>query len=217
MPLGYPILLDVSDKRIVIVGGGSVALRKATKLVEGGARHVLVVAPKFVEGFPPSVRKVTAMYDPAHLAAAALVFAATDSPEVNAEIVREARRRGALVSRADVDAESPGAAGDFTVPAVLKEGPVMVGVWADSPALAGNIRDGLRARWDNRWTLMAEAMRSLRPMILKSGLPPAARRELFRELATDAAMATLSDGGMGELEKWVMEKAKSLTATQTNK
>jgi precorrin-2 dehydrogenase / sirohydrochlorin ferrochelatase len=196
----YPVLLDLTGRRIVIVGGGAVGLRKATKLIEAGANDVTVVSPTFVEGFPPSVRKVTEAYQPAHLSGAVLVFAATDSAQINAKIVKEARQRNAWANRADEEG------GDFTTPAVLRDGPVTIGVWADSPALSAAIRDGLRDRWDARWTAMAEAMQTLRPIILRSGLPPKQRREMLKELATQAAMEQLAAGGVEGLRDWIMSK-----------
>ena len=197
--MSYPILLDVSDKRIVIVGGGSVALRKAAKLIEAGAADITVVSPAFTEGFPASVRRVVESYRPEHLAGARLVFAATDSAQVNQSIVAEAQRLGIWVSQADDG-------GDFAVPAVLREGAVAVAVSADSPALAAVIRDKIGQKWDPRWTAMADAMRTLRPMVLNSGLPPERRKELLRELASDAAMDRLAAEGIDALHEWVMKR-----------
>ena len=44
----YPVMLDVTDRSCLVVGGGGIALRKAQGLVEEGAR-VTVVAPEVVE------------------------------------------------------------------------------------------------------------------------------------------------------------------------
>ena len=40
----YPLFLDIRGKRCVVVGGGSVALRKVSTLLEYGA-SVLVISP----------------------------------------------------------------------------------------------------------------------------------------------------------------------------
>jgi len=200
VPLAYPILLDVSQKRIIIVGGGGVAVRKATKLIEAGATDITVVSPAFAEGFPGSVRRLAEIFRPEHLASAAIVFAATDSPAVNESVVVEARRLNVLVSRADEEG------GDFTVPAVLRNGPVTIAVSAESPALAATIRDKIGEQWDSRWTAMADAMRILRPMVLNSGLEPQRRRELLRELATDTAMDKLAADGIAGLRDWLAKR-----------
>ena len=56
MPAMYPMLLDVTDRQIVIVGGGSVAARKAAGLIEAGETKVRVVAREFRRDFPESVQ-----------------------------------------------------------------------------------------------------------------------------------------------------------------
>ena len=38
MRFAYPLMLDVSDRLIVIIGGGAVAARKAATLLECGAK-----------------------------------------------------------------------------------------------------------------------------------------------------------------------------------
>lgn len=208
MPAAYPILLDVTQKRVVIVGGGGVALRKVTKLVEAGALNITVVSPNFVEGFPEAARKVAEVYKAEHLAGAELVFAATDSPAVNAAVVRDGRNVRALVCRADSDED-----GDFAVPAVLRAGAVVVGVSAGSPALAAAIRDGVQNRWDARWTAMSLAQQTLRPLILRSGLPAQDRKELLRELASNEAMDVLGSGGIESLRDWIVRKVNGRKRT----
>lgn len=204
MPDGYPILLDVRQKRIVIVGGGAVAVRKAGKLIQAGATDVTAVAPDFSVGMPESVKKIAQPYRPEHLDGAVLAFASTNLPEVNAQVVEECRRRNIWVNRADDEG------GDFSSAAVFNQSGATVAVWADSPALSATIRDLLFRRWDNRWTAMADAMRILRPTILSSGLPLERRTILFRELAGDAAMDILSAGGFDALKEWTFARAKEL-------
>lgn len=178
-------------------------LRKAVKLVEAGAEDVTVVSPVFADGFPGSVRKVEGTYNAAQLEGASLVFAATDLPEVNAAVMAEAARRGAWASRADEEG------GDFTAGAVMREGPVTVAVWSDSPALSAGIRDGLKDRWDERWTAMADAMRVLRPMIIGADMSAEKRRSLMRKLAGEEAMEKLAAEGIEGLRKWVDDEMRA--------
>ena len=200
----YPLLLDVTDRLVVIVGGGAVAVRKAVGLLEAGATKVRCVSPTFDADLPATVERVAGAYEPRHLDGAGLVFACTDQSEVNDAVVRDARRRGVLVSRADSDDETPG---DFITPAKLRQGPVIVTVSAGSPALAVLIRDGIAERWDARWSKMAEAMQVLRPLVLQAhGLDGRRRASLFRDLATAEAMNVLDDGGIDALKQWLARK-----------
>jgi siroheme synthase-like protein len=197
---GYPIVLDVSARLVVIVGGGSVSLRKARGLVESGASRVRVVAPSIDPAMPAAVERIVEEYQPKHLHGASLVFAATDSPTVNESVVRDAREMGALTCRADVDEDN---AGDFATPAMLRKEPLLVTVSSGgSPALSAMIRDRIAQLLDPRWIELASAMRTLRPSIRLS-LPPARRREVFRQLCSDAAMDELASAGIDGLKRWL--------------
>jgi siroheme synthase-like protein len=207
----YPLMLDVSDRPIVIIGGGSVAKRKITGLLEAGAagKRIRVVAMTFDPNLPRSVEKITAPYQPQHLDGAQLVFATTDSPEVNEQIVRDARARGIFVNRSD-EGES---AGDFSTPALHRQGEVIVTVSAGSAALAAAIRDRLSTHVDRRYVKMADAMLDLRPAIRDSGLAAHRRQAIFRDLAGDEAIAALHAGGVEQLRRWLVVRYPELKLT----
>jgi siroheme synthase-like protein len=197
------LLLDVSDRLIVIIGGGAVAARKARGVIKAGAKRVRMVSPVFIPTVSGAVEKVEEGYEPRHLDGAGLVFAATDRAEVNEAVVLEARKRGILVARADADETEPG---DFSTPAHFREGPVIVSVSAGSAALAASIRDGLAERFDSRWALMAELMQTLRPLVLKTVPNNADRRaRIFRALAGEKAI-DLAAGGLPGVLAWLAEQ-----------
>src|SRR5688572_30802089 len=164
---------------------------------------------------PESVERVEAAYEASHLDGAGLVFAATDLPAVNDAVVRDARARGALVSRADVDDTDPG---DFTVPAKWRTGPVTLAVSAGgSPALAAMIRDRLEARWDARWTRMAEVLAWVRPRLRDAAtVAPTLRREILRDLASDEAVEVLGDGDVKGLIDWVIRRHPGFSKVRTD-
>jgi siroheme synthase-like protein len=195
----YPLMLDVSDRLIVIVGGGAVAARKAATLLETGATRIRIVAPQFDPQMSKRVQCISEPYQPHHLDGAQLVFAATDSPATNEQVVRDARSRGVLVNRAD-EAEP---CGDFVTPARFCQGEVIVSVTAGSPALAVAIRDDLARRLDRRHAKMAHAMQTLRPLIRDSALDSQRRATIFRDLASEEALETLAAGGMDQLRRWL--------------
>ncbi len=119
----YPLMLDLTGRRAVVVGGGPVALRRVRGLLDAGA-HVVVVAPSVqpeLAALPVTVLRRP--YRHSDLAAAWLAHAATGDPEVNARVAAEAEERRIWCVRAD-DARASGA----WTPAVTRHGEVTVTV-----------------------------------------------------------------------------------------
>jgi siroheme synthase-like protein len=155
----YPLFMDVSGSRCVVVGGGGVASRKARGLLESGAR-VVVVSPEVepeIEAMDVTVERRP--YRPGDLAGAALAFAATDRREVNAAVAREAKKRGIPVNVADRPAE-----GDFALPSVLRRGGLQVAVSTGgaSPTLAREIRAAMEPLFAAEWAGIVERFRAAR-------------------------------------------------------
>ena len=155
----YPLFMDVSGRRCVVVGGGGVASRKARGLLESGAR-VVVVSPEVtpeIDDMDVTVERRP--YAPGDLAGCTLAFAATDSREVNAAVAREAEERGIPVNVADRPAE-----GDFALPSVLRRGGLQVAVSTGgaSPSLARRIRDAMEPSFAAEWESVVEKFRVAR-------------------------------------------------------
>ena len=207
MAAGYPILLDITRKTALVVGGGGVAVRKVKGLLAGGAGRVRVVGLEIDEQMPqpPAVERIVGAYEPGLLEGVSLVFAATNNPRVNQQVVTDAQARGLWVNRADSEEEAArdAAAGDFAVPAVYRDGDLIVAVsTGSSPALAAKARDALAAAADPRWAKMAEAMRLLRPRI--RAIPdPAVRRRMLKSAGEEEALTVLAQEGIDALEKWL--------------
>lgn len=209
MPYAYPLLLDVTERLVVIIGGGAVAARKAAGVQSAGGKRIRCVALDFHAEIPPQVERVAKAYKPEHLDGAVLVFAATDQPAVNEAVVRDCRARGILVNRADADETEPG---DFITPAKFAEGAVMVTVSAGSPALSAAFRDSIAQSLDRRYIKMADAMQELRPIIrVTPGLTQARRADIFRALAGGDALAELEAGGIKALRSWLSRHFAELT------
>jgi len=201
MSFSYPVMLDVADRVIVVVGGGAVAVRKVRALLDAGATRVTVVSLEFHADLPDAARRLCEPYAAKHVDGADLVFAATDVRDVNDAVVRDCRARKIWVNRADNDDVLPG---DFATPGRLRKGFVTVAVSAGSAALTAAIRDGIGKAWDDRWTAMAAAMQELRPMIVGARhLPPDRRTAMLQFLASEAALSLLEAEGPDALRSWV--------------
>src|SRR5579875_3896062 len=97
---GFPLLLDLRGRRVVVVGGGRVAVRRVPALWEAGA-DVVIVSPAldpYLAAFEPAVR--LRPFRPDDLDGAWLVFACTDDADVNIEVALAAEVRGVFCVRA---------------------------------------------------------------------------------------------------------------------
>ncbi len=155
----YPIFLDLSGRRCVVVGGGEVANRKARKLLQARAR-VTVISPEIgaeLESVALEVHRRP--YREGDLEGAYLAFAATDSREVNAAVAREAEERGVPVNVVDRPSE-----GNFALPSTLRRGRLQVAVSTGgaSPTLARRIRNELEEVFGPEWAGIVEELRKNR-------------------------------------------------------
>jgi siroheme synthase-like protein len=166
---GVPILLEASALRVLVVGGGAVATRKARAFAEAGAQ-VRVVAPAIAEeirALAPTgrVSLVERAYRSDDVADAQLVIAATDDRAANAQVAADARAAHRLVNVTDLPAE-----GSFATMATHRSGALVIGVTAGGvPGAAARIRDVIAERFDSRYARALADLAALRRALIDRG------------------------------------------------
>ena len=131
--------MSVAGKRVVVVGGGTVALRRVRALLSAGALVEVIAPDSEREIGSLGVTLTSRQYQDGDLAGAWLAHAATDDPAVNAAVAAEADRRRIWCVRADDAAASPA-----WTPAVARHGDVTVAVQAGrDPRRAQRLRAAL--------------------------------------------------------------------------
>jgi siroheme synthase-like protein len=167
----YPIFLDISGKRCVVVGGGQVAWRKVASLLENNA-VVEVVSPVVC----PEIQKLAdsgkivlkqQAYRTGDLKGAVLAIAATDDSDINIRVSSEGRSNSILVNVVDDAAKS-----DFIVPSCLQRGDLTIAVSTSgrSPALARKIRTLLETQFSREYSDLTLMINEVRSEMLKRGL-----------------------------------------------
>ena len=179
----FPINLELRGRLVVIVGGGSVALRKAQAAMTGGAR-VRIVAPhicgELQELAGAQLLECSAqLFSEQALEGAFLVFAATDDDAVNASVVALARAGDILCSDASVPER-----GDFTMPAVARMGEITLAVdtSGNSPAFAKRILCEWQDQFGDLYARAANTLGSMRRYV-QGLLEQPQRGPVLRELA----------------------------------
>src|SRR5271165_6169631 len=100
-----PIFFDVTGRRCLAIGGGAVAARKASTLLDAGAK-VTVVSPLTIDALSDLAREgridyLQREYAPGDMMGAALVYATTDEPELHRRLHTEASALGIPLNVAD--------------------------------------------------------------------------------------------------------------------
>jgi len=143
MPFAYPILLELADRRCVVIGALPVREGKVEGLLAGGATDVVLVASEpaerldDLEGLDGVVVNRRTWYA-ADLTGAFLVIAHDPDPAVRARIAEAARAAGALVNVVD---DIPGC--DWAAPAVVRRGELLIaiGTGGASPEILRVLRE----------------------------------------------------------------------------
>lgn len=123
--------LDLTGRKVVVVGGGSVAQRRLPQLIAAGAQvHVIAVDPRPTVEAEPAVRVQRRAYREGDLEGAWYAMACTDDPAVNAAVVAEATARRIFCVRADDAREGTAVTPASGRHGALGEGGVQFGVLA---------------------------------------------------------------------------------------
>lgn len=146
--MNFPLFVDLKEKRVLIVGAGAIAARRATVLAEFGAK-VTVVAPEAGSGvreLADAGRLIWKQHafgsqDLEDLDQSFLVIAATNDPAVNDRIVQLCHERHIPVNHAGDQSQC-----DFQFPAIVRKDPVVIGINARGKdhGLVKRVAAGLR-------------------------------------------------------------------------
>lgn len=188
-------MLHGAALRVLVVGGGAVATRRALALLGAGAA-VRVVAPGVTPELRgaaasfPSLRIAERSYASGDIGDAMLVVAATGDRGTNARVAADANALSRIVAVSDAPRE-----GTCAMAAVHRTGPVVVGVTAGGvPGAAARIRDMIGARVDGRYGDAVAQLAELRTRLLGASDDGDAWRAAAASLLGDDFCAAVEQG-----------------------
>lgn len=156
-----PLFFNLSDRLVLILGGGEVGERKARLFSEyarvavasrefspgllqmAGCGQVDLVKVDLAEGFEDLLR------------GAFIAIPATSDPDLNRSIEDRAREMGVLVNRVD-------GVGDVVVPSIIRRDPIAVAISSQSPALTKYLRLRLERELSENFSEMARLLAQMR-------------------------------------------------------
>ena len=193
----FPVFLDLTDRLVVVVGGGAVATERAAKLAAHGAR-VRVVSPQVTPSLAALIADATVVehrpraYAEGDLDGAVLVVAATDIAEVNATVRLHALAAGAQVNVAD-DPEGSTA----VIPALMRSGDLAIAITTGgaSPVVSRRIREDLEDRFGPGWAGLIDLLAESRDDLITAHPDIATRRAAVEGLIDSGVVDRIADQG----------------------
>ena len=199
-----PIFVESSRLKIIVFGGGNVALRKCRYFSDGEitviTRDILPeleeIASKVVIGdIPDDVKQLIDPFD--------LVIAATNDKDLDNRIRDDALFMG-------INVNSAHGGGNFLIPSVLKRDGYYVAVSSEGkvPAFPPYIVEELDTFLGAKYDRMLDLMVDMRKYALKNISPQHRRREFLEDVIHDKEIQRLVDQGrMKEAKEAALKKA----------
>ena len=192
MPRMFPMFVKLEDRRVLVVGAGTVGESKIGGLLDSGAQ-ITVVAQDASEAVLQWARAGLVeleerAFTTDDLADVFLAVVATSSPILNELIFSEAQSRGVLCNVVDVPGQC-----DFFYPAVVKRGDLQIAISTSgqSPSLAQRLRQQLEEQFGPAYTEWVAELGATRRDVLNSNLAPEQKRELLKSLASQEAFEAM--------------------------
>ena len=161
-----PLMVDLHERSVLVIGAGKIGVRKAAQLLEQGA-NVSLVATEVLAELPEGISEVLLRPVVAQdLDGRVLVVSATGNPSVDDQVRLWATERNILLNAVDDPARC-----DFYFMAQHRQGPVVLAVSSEgaAPALAQVLRDRAAAALPSNLAEVAEVLRSERTALHDAG------------------------------------------------
>ncbi|MGJ5648023.1 precorrin-2 dehydrogenase/sirohydrochlorin ferrochelatase family protein [Morganella morganii] len=190
--LRYPLFCDLQGKTCLVVGGGEVAVHKCRALLQAGA-HVTVIARWFHSDFTtlaenPHLTLTEAAFDAALWPQACwLVFAATDSPEINQQVLEQANARHCFCNVTDAPESA-----SFISPATIDVPPVQVALTCGgNPVYTQFLKHRVMQAIPADAPVKLRAAARLREQVKATNASRDAKRLFWQKFFTDTALEQL--------------------------
>lgn len=209
----YPAMLDLKNKKCVIVGGGKVAVRKALPLIEAGA-ELTVIAP-VADPQLATLAKTGLLqlqlraYADNDLSGAFLTIAATDDFNINRKIAAAAPCLCNVVTEP--------ALGNFSVPSTVKNGALTFTLSTGGmPALTRILAQDLKAYYGNEFAEFNEFLQQLRRELKIIETTPEKRTVFWRQTLTQSVIDLLHAGQLDQAKEIITDAANRFRLESQN-
>ena len=191
----FPLFFKLEGRKVLIVGGGEVALRKADLLSRAGA-CITILAPNISHEIRELLSDnkhelIEKNYHKSYMSGARVIIAATDDETLNHEIYADATELNIPVNVVDTPPLC-----DFIFPAIIDRNPIVIGISSNgkAPVLARLLRARLETLIPQGYGKLAKLAGNFRSEV-KSKIPTLTGRRQFWERAFEGQVSQLMFAG----------------------
>ena len=197
----FPLFINMEGRNVIVIGGGSVALRKIRILIEYGA-DIRMISSKITDELKLLADKKYIVWTNEnltehnldYLAEAFLVICASDDKALNKMAADYCQMRHILV-----DCANPGEVSDCVFPSVVRRGNVVIGISTSGgvPALTRYLREKIEALIPEWYGELEIELRQKRRELKMSGLGQSDRKKISETV--DCKRRENQRGGQGPI------------------
>jgi len=191
----FPLFFKLEDRKVLIVGGGEVALRKADLLSRAGA-CITILAPDISHELQALLTDskhefIYENYNKTYMSGARVIIAATDDETLNHQIHADATELNIPVNVVDTPHLC-----DFIFPAIIDRNPIVIGISSNgkAPVLARLLRARLETLIPQGYGKLAKLAGEFRSEV-KAKIPTLTGRRQFWERAFEGQVSQLMFAG----------------------
>ncbi|MEP9853169.1 NAD(P)-binding protein [Staphylococcus aureus] len=184
MPL-IPLMIDISSKKIVVVGGGKVAERRVNTLIRY-ATDIHIVSPTLTANMKYMMQRSLIQWSEKSfeiddIQQADLIIAATNDASINL-LVRKHKPNHAMINMVGSATE-----GDVVFPSILQRGKLTLSISTSgaSPGLTAQLLMEFQQRFGNHYEAYVDFLYECRQRIKQTDLPELKKKKFLKSILAD--------------------------------
>ncbi|MBF0459221.1 MAG: bifunctional precorrin-2 dehydrogenase/sirohydrochlorin ferrochelatase [Nitrospirae bacterium] len=204
----YPVFLNLTGKKCVVIGGGKVAQRKVLSLLKAGAAVTVIspaLTPELIElKKRGAIMHIARQYEDGDLKGAFLTVSAADAPGLSDVIALD----GSLLNAADEPDKC-----DYIVPSTVTRGQLAIAVSTSgiSPALSRTIAAQLQEDFGRDFSSYLSFLKKFRSKAIAAIKNKSDRTALLKMAGNSASVAAVREGRLKELKAELSKRLSELS------
>ncbi|MDG0825770.1 NAD(P)-binding protein [Staphylococcus equorum] len=199
MPL-IPLMIDISNKKVFVIGGGNVAERRVNTLVDY-AKDIHVISPTITENLKDMVQRSAIkwsekLFEINDIQQADFIVVATNSASINQCVLQH------KPSHAMINMAGAATSGDVVFPSILRRGKLTLSISTNgaSPGLTAQILAEFQQQFTSRYEMYVDFLYECRQRVKRSPLSSLEKQRFLKSILADRY---LEKDNQRDVVKWL--------------